>query len=273
MFVRVLVVCLLMGPALARQVDAGQARPSGPDRAKAGDENSPQPVAPPGPAARPAPATASGDPDPTTPKGSLKLLATALRDGDAEGIRQVMHAANPSEVRMVTAMADMAKAMAALQKAAVKRFGEDGAKEVVGDARATDADGRARIDSADVRVQGDVATVIMPEGEDAPVVLRKVNGRWKVPMAEMSKNADPATLDERLVELAEQAKLVQQIAGEIEEGQFGSASQAYNAWQSRAMQAVTRRPVGKKPVRQEAPEGGSKKTTGDDAGARPAGGK
>src|SRR4051812_17110717 len=64
--------------------------------------------------------------DLTTPKGALKHLAAALRDGDAERIRRVMYATTPSEARMVAAMADMAKAMALLQKAAVKAFGEEG---------------------------------------------------------------------------------------------------------------------------------------------------
>jgi hypothetical protein len=271
MSVRVLVVCLLLVQALARPVGAAQSAAPAAKRDQPPEDGPTQPVAPLERTARPAPVAVPNDADPATPKGSLKLLATALRDGDADGIRQVMHAANPSEVRMVAAMADMAKAMAVLQKAAVRAFGEEGAKEVIGDSRATDADGRARIDSADVRVQGDVATVTMPEGEDAPVVLRKVNGRWKVPMAELSRNADPAALDERLVELAEQAKLVQQIAAEIDEGQFTSPGQAYSAWQSRAMQAVTRRPVTTKP-RQDQAKPAQGKSSEEGASARPAAG-
>src|SRR6185503_3243375 len=103
-----------------------------------------------------------------------------------------------SETRMVAAMADMAAAMAQLQKASVKAFGEEGAKEIVGDTQTTDAQGRARIDAADVRLAGDTATVTVPEGEDAPVVLKRVGGQWKVPMSELSKNAEAAALEERL---------------------------------------------------------------------------
>lgn len=235
----------------------------------------------PGPATPAPTAAADTADDPSTPKGALKRLATALRDGDAESIRQVMHAADPAEVRMVAAMAEMARAMALLQRAAVKAFGEEGAKEVIGDTQTTDAQGRARIDSADVRVQGETATVILPEGEDAPVTLRRVDGRWKVPMSELSKDADRAALDERLAELAEQAKVVQQIAKDIEGGQFNTPAQAYSAWQSRAMQAVTRRPPAKKPeggaprqpaVQPQEQEEGRAPAPGD-ASARPAGGE
>ena len=226
-----------------------------------------------------APAATPADPKPqeqhdtTTPKGALKALAAALRDGDAERIRQVMAAANPAETRMVAAMAEMARAMADLQKAAVKAFGSEGAKEIVGDTQATDAEGRARIDAADVRVQGDTATVIVAEGEDTPVVLRRVGGHWKVPMAELSKHADPSVLDERLAELAEQRKLVVELTREIGEGQFNSPAQAKDAWQSRAMQAVTRRPPARKP------QGGPGKSQQEssappaDAAARPASGR
>ena len=215
------------------------------------------------------------DNDTTTPRGTLKVLAAALRDGDAERIRQVMYATTPAETRMVAAMADMAKAMAELQKAAVKAFGEEGAKQLVGDTQANDTEGRARIDAADVRVQGDSATVIVREGEDAPVILRRVDGHWKVPMAELSKNADPAALDERLAELSEQRKLVAELTQEIGGGQFSSAAQAKDAWQSRAMQAVTRRPSAARKQDGAKTEPGRNVPTGAgaDASARPASGK
>ena len=226
---------------------------------------------------RDAPRSGSGasatDFDPTTPKGALKMLAAALRDGDADKVRQSMHATNPSEVRMVASMADMARAMAQLQKAAVKAFGEEGAKDIVGDTRATDAEGRARIDAADVKVTGDTATVTVPDGEDAPVVLKRVAGAWKVPMSELSKNADPAALDERLAELTEQRKLVSELTDDINAGQFASASAAKDAWQSRAMQAVTRRPPARKSQGEGAKTSGETATPSGDASARPASGR
>src|SRR5687767_10662183 len=123
MLSRVLVACLLVGSAATGASPAAQATPSEATREPAPPQPDPQnPPArePSAPAATPSAPAASTDADPLTPKGSLKLLASALRDGNADAIRQVMHAANPSEVRMVAAMAEMAKAMASLQKAAVK---------------------------------------------------------------------------------------------------------------------------------------------------------
>jgi hypothetical protein len=196
-------------------------------------------------AGEPAPArpedVAASTPSAETPKGVLKLLAAGLRDGDTDRIRQVMYASNASETRMVAAMADMAKAMAALQRSAVKAFGREGAKEVVGDTDATDTDSKARIDSAEVKVNGDTATVTMEDGEEAPVVLKRVDGRWRLPMAELSRGADLAALEERLAGLAEQSKLVRELADEVGAGKYASPAQAHEAWQSRAMQASMRR--------------------------------
>jgi hypothetical protein len=200
-----------------------------------------------------------------TPKGALKLLAVALRDGDADRIRQVMYAANPTETRMVAAMAEMARAMAALQKAAVKAFGKDAAKEVVGDTDATDSESKAHIDAAEVKIQGDTATVTMEDGEEAPVVLKRVDGRWRLPMSELSRGADLAALEERLAGLAQQAKLVRELADEVAAHKYASPAQAHEAWQSRAMQASMQRAprVEKKPDAARARDGQPKKRIED----------
>ena len=235
---RVLLACcclLLWTRALLAGQETTPAQPPDPLPPK---ETTPSPA--------PAPSAATST---ATPKGALKLLAAGLRDGDADRIRQVMYAANSAETRMITAMADMAKAMAVLQKSSVKAFGRDGAKEVVGDTDATDSESQARIESAEVKVTGDTATVTMESGEEAPVVLKRVDGRWRMPMSELSRGADPSALEERLAGLAEQSRLVRELAEEIAAGKYPSPAQAHEAWQSRAMQASMRRP----PARAEAP--------------------
>jgi hypothetical protein len=259
---RVLPVCTIL--LMLTWLPAHSA-PEARDAAKPGpgarpSTGAPQPL-PPAPSAS-APSRGSGsasaassstpaDASDPTPKGALKQLAAALRDGDVERIRGVMHATTPAESKMVTAMAEMARAMAALQKSAVKQFGREAAKEVVGDTDATDAESKARIDSADVKISGDTATVTMEDGEETPVVLKRVSGHWKLPMSELSKGADPAALDERLTGLAEQARLVRDLAGEIETGKYGTPAQAHEAWQSRAMQASMQKRPEKKPESRE----------------------
>ena len=236
----------LSGPAVAAQrtPETGKAPSSS---ARPTNERPVAPVKPESHAGA-APAAETSPANDASPKGVLKRLATALRDGDAERIRAVMYAGNESETKMVSAMADMANAMAALQKAAVKQFGREAAKEVVGDTESTDAQSQSRIDAADVKIQGDTATVTMDDGEDAPVVLKRVGGQWKLPMSELSKGANPAALDERLAGLADQARLVRDLAEEIADGKYSNPVQAHEAWQSRAMQASMRKPTERKPA-------------------------
>ena len=196
----------------------------------------------------------------TTPKGALKMLAAALRDGDADRIKQVMYASTPAEAKMVAAMAEMAKSMATLQRSAVKAFGRVGAKEVVGDTDSTDAESKARIDAADVKIAADVATVTMADGEEAPVVLKRVDGRWRLPMAELSRGADPKALDERLAELATLSKVVRDLPEEVGAGKYPTAVQAQEAFQSRAMQASMRRTAAIPPRNETSSPQGQKRT-------------
>lgn len=239
---RVIVLGALCCFALPTRVSlaAPEADPLRPPAAPVG-----QPARVDAPPIGPAPSTSADAPAPpdtnTTPKGALKMLAVALRDGDAERIKQVMHASTPAEAKMVNAMAEMAKSMATLQRSAVKAFGREGAKEVVGDTDSTDAESRARIDAADVKIAGDAATVTMADGVEAPVVLKRVDGRWRLPMSELSRGADPKALDERLAELATLAKVVRDLAEEVGAGKYQTAVQAQEAFQSRAMEASMRR--------------------------------
>src|SRR5215469_17042457 len=65
--------------------------------------------------------------DPATPRGALRTLNQAMRNGDVVAIRQLFLATSPAEQRMVDADASMAAALARLRAAAVEAFGPHGA--------------------------------------------------------------------------------------------------------------------------------------------------
>jgi hypothetical protein len=142
--------------------------------------------------------------DPATPRGALRNLNQAMRSGDVAAIRQLFLATNPAETRMVEADASMAAALARLRAAALAAYGPQGADIVTGDSDAGAADSAARIDTADVTVTGDIATVVYRDEKDSPFVLKKSGGQWKVPVSQLGKPLDAATLDERLADLAVQ---------------------------------------------------------------------
>lgn len=234
----------------SKPTDEGDADPGKPAPAKA-PAKAPADDAPLPPASKPT----SAD-DEAALREALKTLAKALQQGRADGIRQVIHAANPTERKMVDAMASMAAQIAKLYKASAKAFGEEQAKALTGDVVAE----MKRIDEADVSIDGDAATVRYKPGETeetpaggegeptpappVPMLLRRVDGRWMVPMAELSRDATPEGIEQRLADLAAQTKVIADLTAEIAAGKHRTVERAAEAWQSKMMQALT---PGRKP--------------------------
>jgi hypothetical protein len=215
--------------------------------------------------------------DETALRDALKTLAKALQEGNAERIRQVIHAADPTERKMVDAMAAMAVQIAQLYKASAKAFGEDQAKGLTGDVTAE----MSRIDGAEVSIEGDTATVRYAQeppapGDEAkpgekddapavpppPMVLKKVDGRWRVPMSELSKGSTPEEIEQRLSDLEAQTKIIAELTTEIAAGKYKSAEKAAEAWQGKMMQALTpprkaepERPKADEPAKADKPQG------------------
>jgi len=143
---------------------------------------------------------------------------------------------------MIDADAEMAAALARLRIAAVRAFGNQGADLVTGDSDASAVESAARIDSADVAVDGDVATVTYRDQKNSPWVLKKVQGRWRIPVSQLGKPMDPASLDQRLSDLALQRHVVDAMVEEIRQKKFATAEQAREAWRTRILQAATSQP-------------------------------
>lgn len=173
-----------------------------------------------------------------TPKGTLRMLNIALRDGDAASVRQLFQTGDEQEAKLVAAVADYAAALAALHREAVTTFGNDGANAVTGDTNAESTDGLDAIDKADEAIDGDKATVKYASGGDEPMHLEKVKGQWKLPLSQLVSGSDSAARQRRLEELTHQSKLAQQTAEEIAQGKYKAADDAAHAWQGRLLEAV-----------------------------------
>jgi hypothetical protein len=193
----------------------------------------------------------------------LKSLAKALQDGNGEGIKRVIYASEPTEKKMVDAMASMSAQIAKLYKTSVKAFGEEDARNLTGDITAE----MTRIDKAEISVDGETATVRYPDqtpaattttsAEDggdvssppdgAPMILKKVEGRWQVPMSELSRDTSPEEIEQRLADVKSQTNVIAELCSEIAEGKYKSADKAVEAWQAKMRQALApRKPEGEK---------------------------
>ena len=191
------------------------------------------------PSTRPSTAPAGQAADVQSVKDALKQLAVALQQGDRAAIGEVLHAATPDERKMLGAMADMAAALANLHRSAVDAFGAEGAHDLTGDAGDSADEEVARIESARVDVKGEEASVQFPEDEGPSYTLRRVDGRWRVPMAELCRDIAAEELEQRFADLAAQTQLISELSAEVTAGKYKSAANAAEAWNSKIMQAVT----------------------------------
>ncbi|QOV90061.1 hypothetical protein [Humisphaera borealis] len=174
-----------------------------------------------------------------TPRETLKYFAAALRDGDVQRLRRAVISGGDADERMVTAIADMARALATLHAAAKETYGPDAAARFTEDTAAGFEQTLAKIDAAEVVIDHDAATVRYPDDKDHPYELRRVGEEWKVPATQFTQGVEPPVLERRIGELTVQTRIVIDMAREITTGKHKSADAAGLAWRSKMMAALS----------------------------------
>jgi hypothetical protein len=166
--------------------------------------------------------------DPSTPRGALKALATAMTAGDADAIQRLLLANTPTEQRMVGLMSDMAVSIAQLNKAMIGRFGRKPAAAVLGgDPDETMARSLADLDAATERIDGDTATV--GTVSQSFTLKKTANGEWRIAVSEMSKDTTSAQVEEKATVLSGQMKAMHEITTGIAAGKYATAADAASA--------------------------------------------
>jgi hypothetical protein len=178
-----------------------------------------------------------------TPKGVMRQMADAIRAGDGAKVKSLLYWETPAEESMASAVAAMAEAVGNLHKAAIKQFGDQGARPLTGDTAATYAEGIKKLDASKETVAGDQAIIFPPmagEGQDdRPTQLRKVAGQWKVPVSELRRQAGDQASDIRIEELTTEARLVNEAAQEVAAGKYKTAEEAARELQQKMIRAAT----------------------------------
>lgn len=173
-----------------------------------------------------------------TPREALKFFAAALRDGDASRLLEVVLHDGDAEQRMVTAIADMARALSALHAAAKSAFGVEAAARFTEDTAAGFEQTLARIDAAEVTTDNDRSTIRYADDKEHPYELRKVEGGWKVPASQFTQGAPASVLDRRVAELTIQTRVILEMGKEIGSGKHKTAEAAGLAWRSKMMSVL-----------------------------------
>jgi hypothetical protein len=174
-------------------------------------------------------------PDRTTPRGTLKVLITAMQQAQADTLRSILLAANPAEQQMVEAMVQTSVSVKKLHDAAIATYGAEQAKVITGTVESTDS-----LDAATATLENDErsAVVTFPDVDQRPVRLVKQGEQWAVPIAELAKDVAPATIEERLGEIRAFNQAIDAVAEEIAQKKHRTAEEAKQALYNRMMQSA-----------------------------------
>jgi hypothetical protein len=186
--------------------------------------------------------------DPASPRGALESLVGAMQAGDADKIKSLIATTNPTEDKMVDAMATMSVSQKKFRTAAQAAYG-DSAKDLTGDTEAGTAAGLAKIDAAPQTINGETATVDPSGGDQTmagqatppPLTLKKINGHWEIPIGELARGVDQNTIKQRLDDLAFMSKMMDESADEVAKGMYKTPKDAGEAIKTKMMAAMMQR--------------------------------
>jgi hypothetical protein len=174
-------------------------------------------------------AAAAPEIDPNSPKGAMKAFYEAMEAGDAAAVRALFHTSNDAEKELADAYAAQLVAARALGEATKAKFA------TAGDALSKGLplrDEIARLDTAEVVVTGDKATLKIA-GQPRPLRLFKVEGRWRVGLADYAGD----DLAGQAAALKDMAAVFQAVATDILADKFATPADAQRALQQK-LQAV-----------------------------------
>ena len=176
------------------------------------------------------PTVKAAGPDLSTPLAAARSYAESLRDADAKKFRSCLHTENQIQRKAADAMARWVTSSTALRKAAVAKFGETNAAQVIGaidfpNAYDRGVESLANLSNADVTVEQDGGTVLLePIGK---LEMRKLDGSWKVLVTFAPQDKEGKDCIAILMAAADAQEL---IARRINAGDFRTAQDAREAF-------------------------------------------
>ncbi len=173
--------------------------------------------------------------DTTSPKGTLKVLASAMEDGDADTLRSLILADGALETRMRDAQISLSRATAKLRDALVAGFGAQVLVEL--NSESAMAQRLASIDAAPADVTDDTARITV--GPDQ-YNLKRIEGKWMLSLNATAKELDPKLLEQSLEEMTLRSDVYEETAQEVADGKYQNTDEVGQALQGKLMVAMMR---------------------------------
>jgi hypothetical protein len=161
-----------------------------------------------------------GGPDVSTPAGAQKAALIATNKGDEKEVRKFLYASTPMEEKLADAMAANAVAGAKVFNAAVKKFGEETTRKELFMLIPMQSSEK-EIAETQWKVEGDKATPVETESHKfVGAGLRKVDGVWKLSIADLASGHPEGELKQMMGLIEKQTAVMNETAKEMEEGKY-----------------------------------------------------
>lgn len=174
------------------------------------------------------------EPAVSTPKATLVALARAMEKGDVVALRTLIAAENDNEKKLLEGMLALAAAQREARDAAIAKFGKDTAELT---SAPKSAETIAAIEIGEESFSGSEATIRVPGG-DLPMIVKKIDGQWKVPMSYVARGSI-AESERRLVDVKRMTEIFREGAADITAGKYRNAVNAADALRMKLRTAAT----------------------------------
>jgi hypothetical protein len=176
--------------------------------------------------------------DQATPRGALKLFFSAQTHDDGDAMQALLISDNPAEQHIIAAVADQKNADKVLTDALIAKF-PDQWKSDPRKAEAADLSSIFdNIDQAELQITGDTATLHAAGSDQPPFTLKRINGRWRIPLAVLFQSLDPADLENRAHQIEIQVEVMREAAKDVAAGKYSTKEEAADEVKQRIFTAA-----------------------------------
>lgn len=167
--------------------------------------------------------------DQSTPKALLRSFFASRGEVDETTLRSLLHAATPLEQKILDSVVQVELANARLRSAERERFGAAGVTTTtpsVASSQGLDVDTIEDIAALTETIEGDRATISSPMNAEITMQLIRVDGKWKLPVAEQAgRPVDPAVAETLGAATRAQVEIIDAVTADVKAGKFTSEAQ------------------------------------------------